>query len=116
MIDNICVKVNYPIDGFEKKLEEVVPKLKMFDEFRNRCAKLITALELQEYLTKGMVCNVLKLECENPYEFYFGDKQKWLDMIGMELSDLSREDYESEEYREYRLMEEALTNAMMKED
>lgn len=108
--------MNNNIDGFEKKLEETLPKLKMFDEFRNRCAKLITALELQGYLTKGMVCNVLKLECENPYEFYFGDKQKWLYAIGMELSDLSHEDYESKEYREYRLMEEALNNAIMKED
>lgn len=86
--------MNDNIDGFEMKLEEVLPKLEMFNEFRNRCAKLITALELQGYLTKGMVCNVLKLECENPYEFYFGDKQKWLYAIGMELSDLSLEDYE----------------------
>lgn len=105
--------MNDNIDGFEKKLEEILPKVKMFDEFRNRCAKLITALELQGYLTKGMVCNVLKLECQNPYEFYFGDKQQWLYAIGMELSDLSLEDYES---KEYRLMEEALTNAMIKED
>lgn len=105
--------MNDNIDGFEKKLEEVLPKLKMFDEFRNRCTKLITALELQGYLTKGMLCNVLKLECENPYKFYFGNKQKWLDVIGMELSDLSLDDFES---KEYRLMEEALTNAIMKKD
>lgn len=106
--------MNDNIDGFEKKLEEVLPKLIMFDVFRNRCIKLITALELNGYLTKGMLCNVLKLECENPYEFYFGDKQKWLDVISMELSDLSdlsREDFESKEYREYRLIEKALTNA-----
>lgn len=108
--------MNDNVDGFEKKLEEVLPKLKMIDEFKNRCIKLVTALEVQGYITKGMLCNVLKLECENPYEFYFGDKQKWLDVIGMELSDLSREDFGSKEYREYRLIEKALTNAMIEGD
>lgn len=108
--------MNDNVDGFEKKLEEVLPKLKMIDEFKNRCIKLVTALEVQGYITKGMLCNVLELECENPYEFYFGDKQKWLDVIGMELSDLRREDFGSKEYREYRLIEKALTNAMIEGD
>lgn len=48
---------------------------KKFDELMER-------LHDKGYISIGLLCNVMGFECENPYEFYCGDKDKWQkDMI-----------------------------------
>lgn len=48
----------------EEKLEKKFEELKEF-------------LHEEGFVTIGRLCRVMGFECDNPYEFYCGDKDKW---------------------------------------
>lgn len=48
----------------EDKLEKKFEELKKF-------------LHEEGFITIGRLCRVMDFECDNPYEFYCGDKDKW---------------------------------------
>lgn len=67
-------EVNYQCYTTVEQSEQYKLKMK-FDELTER-------LHDKGYISIGFLCNVMGFECDNPYEFYCGDKDKWLkDMI-----------------------------------
>lgn len=58
--DTVMPKEESEEDKLEKKFEE----LKKF-------------LHEEGFITIGRLCRVMDFECDNPYEFYCGDKDKW---------------------------------------
>lgn len=58
--DIVMPKEESEEDKLEKKFEE----LKKF-------------LHEEGFITIGRLCRVMDFECDNPYEFYCGDKDKW---------------------------------------
>ena len=47
------------------------------DKLKKKFNELLERLQDKGYISIGFLCDVMGFECDNPYEFYCGDKDKW---------------------------------------
>jgi len=47
------------------------------DKLEKKFKELIERLRDKGYISIGFLCGVMGFECDNPYKFYCGDKDKW---------------------------------------
>lgn len=47
------------------------------EKLKKKFDKLMERLHDKGYISMGFLCGVMCFECDNPYKFYCGDKDKW---------------------------------------
>lgn len=47
------------------------------DKLKKKFDELMERLHDKGYISIGFLCGVMGFECDNPYKFYCGDKDKW---------------------------------------
>ena len=64
-------------------IDDLYPRKETEEQkLEKKCKKLKEKLKEDGYISSGYLCEVMNLECDNPYEFYCGNKETWMkDMV-----------------------------------